>query len=220
MRNWESENPETCESLWDFFSVPTGMDKDVAINSILSECAELELLYTRFETLRAGIGTWTKRRLPIWEKLYASTQLEYDPIENYDRKEDWTDITGRQRQEQRQDAQTSKIKGTTDSSGNSDSTTTRNVLGYDGGSWTGREQDVVGASDRVNNSSSQDTTANINGSTEENENVNVTRTGRAHGNIGVTTTQKMIEEERDVVNYDIYQVIVQDFQNAFCLMVW
>ena len=47
-----------------------------------------------------------------------------------------------------------------------------------------------------------------------------THTERTHGNIGVTTTQQMIEEERRVVEFDIYHYIAEDFKADFCLLVY
>lgn len=37
------------------------------------------------------------------------------------------------------------------------------------------------------------------------------------GNIGVTTTQKMIEEEREVSKYNVYEDIARDFAYRFCI---
>lgn len=43
---------------------------------------------------------------------------------------------------------------------------------------------------------------------------------RAYGNIGVTTTQKMLQEEREIVDYDVISVIVSDFKRQFCVLVY
>lgn len=43
---------------------------------------------------------------------------------------------------------------------------------------------------------------------------------RARGNIGVTTTQQMIEQQRKIVDFDIYKYIIDDFKSQFCLMVY
>ena len=59
------------------------------------------------------------------------------------------------------------------------------------------------------------------GGTDEVESWNdVGRTGRAYGNIGVTTTQQMIEQERESVKYNMFNVIIHDFQERFCLMIY
>lgn len=43
---------------------------------------------------------------------------------------------------------------------------------------------------------------------------------RARGNIGVTTTQQMIEQQRKIVEFDMYKYIIDDFKQQFCLMVY
>lgn len=40
------------------------------------------------------------------------------------------------------------------------------------------------------------------------------------GNIGVVTTQAMIEAERSVSEFNIYDAISSDFKNRFCVMVY
>lgn len=53
-----------------------------------------------------------------------------------------------------------------------------------------------------------------------NTNTRGTHSGRAHGNIGVTTTQKMIEEERRVSGFNIYDYIADSFKKRFCILVY
>ena len=43
---------------------------------------------------------------------------------------------------------------------------------------------------------------------------------RARGNIGVTTTQQMIESEREVADFNMYDIIVSEFKQRFCLLVY
>lgn len=55
---------------------------------------------------------------------------------------------------------------------------------------------------------------------KENATVTVTHEYSKSGNIGVTTTQQMIEAERAVVLFDIYNKIADDFHRVFCLDVY
>lgn len=43
---------------------------------------------------------------------------------------------------------------------------------------------------------------------------------RAHGNIGVTTTQEMIEQERRINLFNIYDIIIEDFKMRFCILLY
>lgn len=40
------------------------------------------------------------------------------------------------------------------------------------------------------------------------------------GNIGVTTTQQMIEAERELVKFNIYDIIIDSFKQRFCLLIY
>lgn len=48
----------------------------------------------------------------------------------------------------------------------------------------------------------------------------IKRKARMWGNIGVTTTQQMIEEERRVSQFNIYDYIIESFKRRFCLMIY
>lgn len=84
--NWDS-------TILEGLTVPAGVDKSTLINNMLRECAELEILYPQPDTMKFFVGEWARERLPVWEKLAATLRFEYDPISNYDRKEEWTDVS-------------------------------------------------------------------------------------------------------------------------------
>lgn len=44
--------------------------------------------------------------------------------------------------------------------------------------------------------------------------------GRIHGNVGVTTTQALIQEERKVLEFNMYNMIADEFAEQFTLMVY
>ena len=46
------------------------------------------------------------------------------------------------------------------------------------------------------------------------------RTMHTSGNIGVTTTQQMIQAQRDIVRFTVYDTILQDFKERFCVQVY
>lgn len=82
--NWDT-------TILDGLTVPDDVDKNVLINNLLRECAELEIVYPQPEALKFFVKEWAKERLPVWERLTATLHYEYDPISNYDRREEWTD---------------------------------------------------------------------------------------------------------------------------------
>lgn len=80
----KAANPD----LFKEFQVPQGLDKETLTDKIFMECVELEMVYPNPFVLQGLIGVWSKSRLDVWQHLFNTTQYEYNPIENYDRKTD------------------------------------------------------------------------------------------------------------------------------------
>lgn len=65
--------------------------RDKIIDNILTDCAELEILYTQPDYLKFAIGNWWARKSNIYSALLETTLYKYDAIANYDRREEWQD---------------------------------------------------------------------------------------------------------------------------------
>lgn len=78
------------EQLFDGLRLPSGVNKDTFVNSLLAETAEFEILYPDPEFMANMIAVWSKKELPVWEKLEETLHYDYDPISNYDRHEEST----------------------------------------------------------------------------------------------------------------------------------
>lgn len=183
------------DTLFNEFNVPNGMDKQIAIDTICMRSREMEVLYPNLEFFALRIGMWSRKHQYNWKKLYDTTLLEYNPIENYDRVEEWND---------------------TDTESGS-STVTNEIMN----TGTVTEQNTAfnaGLADHAKEISDNDTTNN--GSGTNKRDAKHTRSGRAHGNIGVTTSQQMIQSEREVAIFNIYDIIAESFVENFCLMVY
>lgn len=179
-------------NLFDLMQLPDGVDMETALDNILFQCGEMELLYSEPSFLRAMIGNWSKRRTYKWKTLQDTTTLEYNPIENYDRQEEWSD----------EESGNSEAGGNTSTSGNS----LDKKKGFEGGDLV----ETSGASD----SSTAQTSSTGSSSTKSKH------SGYVHGNIGITTSQQMLMSERDVANFSIYDVIAQDFAREFCMYLY
>ena len=79
------------EQLFDGLRLPDGINRETFVDNLLAECAEFEVLYPDPFFLANMIAVWSNKEFPTWEKLYNTTMLDYDPISNYDRKEEWED---------------------------------------------------------------------------------------------------------------------------------
>ena len=199
------------DTLFNEFQVPDGMDKQIAIDTICMRSRELEVLYPNLEFFSMRIGMWSRKNQYNWKKLYDTTLLEYNPIENYDRMEDWTDT----------DSETG-----TNSRNNDIRNTISNEVTNSGNVTEQNTAFNAGLADHSKEISNNNTNSNGSGSTTENESgtnkrdLTHKRTGRTHGNIGVTTSQQMIQSEREVAMFNIYDIIANSFVENFCLMVY
>ena len=71
-------------TLFDGFKCPTGLDRDLVIDSIVMDTAEMELLYPDGEFMKGMIKLWSTKELPVWQKQVDTLALEYNPIWNKD----------------------------------------------------------------------------------------------------------------------------------------
>uniref|UniRef100_UPI003FEFCEBD hypothetical protein n=1 Tax=Prevotella sp. TaxID=59823 RepID=UPI003FEFCEBD len=74
------------------FMVPLGMDRQLAINVIRRHHGFAPLYRPDPRWMMNAIRDWTRENMPIWEKLYKTTVLEYNPIWNTDVTERTTDV--------------------------------------------------------------------------------------------------------------------------------
>ena len=211
-------------ALFDELELPGSMNKDVLIDNILYEAASLEAYYPDPNFMKFMIGRWSFMNQSVWQKLYDTTVLEYNPIFNYDRTEEWSE--NEQMLDKRTLTGTEMETSTDNSSGEIKSSGTvkseLNVSGYNESSYVPREQTIETPDTLTSNTSETDRIVSIDKNDTENmdrkrDNI---RTGRAFGNIGVTTTQQMIQQERETVLFNMYKVITDSFIERFCLMIY
>lgn len=172
------------DTIFDNMVVPSELDKDIIIKNILLECAELEILFADSDFFKWAVEQWSKKNAPIWERLYETTQYEYDPLYN--------------RYSTQKEISTIDLQDTDDTHNNFDYST--NAFNENG--LVQRDNDV-----RTHTNLGTDT-----GTIEKEITMK--------GNLGLTTVQKMIQEERDIQQFNIYDYIIDDFKQRFCLLVY
>lgn len=75
----------------DDFKLPDGIDRDDFVEMLLFDTAELELLTPDPDIMKQLLGRWSNVRVNAWSKMLETETVEYNPIHNYDRQEDWVD---------------------------------------------------------------------------------------------------------------------------------
>lgn len=183
---------------------------DIAIlrNTILLELGELEFIYPNPDFAKTAIELWSATRQNAWERLNTTAFLQYNVIENYDRYENITDEeSGESRSE-------SGLIGTTENDSNGSNTSKAKSAAFNSPTLYEHEN-----GENSGTSHSSTTTSNTGTVDGTNKRTNK-RESHIHGNVGVTTAQQMINEERKLLNFDIYKHITQEFKEHFCVMVY
>ena len=75
----------------DDFKLPEGIDREDFIEMLLFDTAEMELLTPDPDIMKQLLGRWSNVRVNAWSKMLDTETVEYNPIHNYDRQEDWVD---------------------------------------------------------------------------------------------------------------------------------
>ena len=79
------------QGLFDLFTIPEGLDKDTIINDIVYRAGDFPLLYINPDYTRFSLGAFSAKWLDTWQKWYDALSEEYDPLENYNRHEEYED---------------------------------------------------------------------------------------------------------------------------------
>ena len=184
------------DDLFKNMTVPSGVDKAKLIDTILMNGAEFEMVYGDADFNQFLIGTWSNKWYRTMQKWSEALAIEYNPLENYDRMEDWTDA--------KKSSELNTASSTSSGTGNNedkksayDSSTYQPYLKSDTSSTGSNESTGLSSGDEEG-----------------------THTGRTHGNIGVTTSQQMLQAELDISKFNLYDEISNLFLTEFCVYTY
>ena len=122
-------------TIFDNMVIPSDVVKADLIDMIIWECRELTVTVVSPTIIKRAIELWSKKNIYYWNELQKTMHYEYNPVENYDRREVTTDNfsnnniaheTGNNIVHQNGDTTTTHTGSTTDVL--SGSKTTTNVL--------------------------------------------------------------------------------------------
>lgn len=190
------------ESLSDYFLNQSAYDSAILLKegNLLMASDEAEII---INTINAVVHQLAPYK---WQKLYESMNLEYNPIWNVDGTE--TSVYG--------EHITTDLNGerhTTVTNGQKRSTSDYYTVPYDS------TTDHKTGSDQTTTDSVTDTTT-AEAVTDTNTSGAHTDTVTRQGNIGVTSTQNLIKQEREIVNFNLYHTILMDVVDAITIPIY
>lgn len=173
--------------------LPEEINRETLINQILFEGCTLYPIYQDPILFKRMVEHYFIMRLQIHEELAKTLEYSYNPLENYDRIED------RERTGDGTEAYERKRNLT----GNA--TTEEQVSAYNESSYQPQAKTTTISGDNEGEKLSRKTGEKG------------VEHSRIHGNVGVTTSQQMLEEQRRVVKFSLYEFIAAHFLKTFMI---
>lgn len=199
-------------SLFDGMVLPNGVDKDLVIDTIMQKYGDSPLDHEDPAYLKYYIPVWSKRNLDSWTKLFATLSFVYNPLENALLDETTEETRNIDRKQDRTGTASMQNSGTT----GVDKTAEHLVSAENASDYQPDNRDTGTEQTTVNQTTGTDSTEN----TTEQAAETVKSTYNRHGSIGVVTPQNMIQQEREVDKFVIYDYIADSFRDAFCLLLY
>ena len=179
-------------TLFDSFVYPDGMDKETIVTSILVACGDNEVRYPNPLRCKAMINHFFKSNEWRFNELWKTTQYDYDPLVNYD-----LEITVN-----RTNSAERNLNAELESGGTSES----QVSAFNSTAYQPERKAI----DSSNNSSNE--TENTSGEDSE--------IRHEKGDNSARSTQYMIKEQRDVVDFNLYEMIASEFEDFITIPVY
>lgn len=205
------------DDLFSGLTLPTGITKDVVIKNILKESADFETLYADPYFLQELITNWSAKWYDTFEKWYNALQIEYEPLYNFDRYEEWED-TGTS-------ASTNVGTGNVSNKTKTEETPTGEMIQDHYVTPYESNTKTLQGEDKTSYNTYKDTTETnaTSGTSTSNTGTGSTtgkHKGHLYGNIGVTTSSALLEEYLDISEWNLVQHITDIFMKEFCIMVY
>lgn len=204
--NWDN-------TIFDAMVLPDQIDKDTLVMNILDECAELEVLYTNPSFIKNAIGYWSLKRYHAWSKLETVLYENYDPFINIKRDEVRTITETRNLANSANE--TRNLAGSQNETRNLQDATKTNA--YDSGTGTPRE--TVDRTGTDNVSTTDTGTRNVSGT--DTGTITTTENFHVEGDSAITDAQDVaVKESKLRLEYDLYNIIIEEFKQRFCLLIY
>ena len=214
--------------LWENVTLPEGIEKNLLVNNILMNGGEFEVLYSDPDTARTFIGFWFRRNYRTFDKWIKALNIEYEPLYNYDRYEEWTDEETGETSTLYGHKNTRTLGSTMTQTNNLtetiDSETEGKRSAMDASTYQPYDQSIVDAETKntgtVTSTGSGSDTDTESGTDKNSRDLSTEHTGHLYGNIGVTTSQQMLQSELDIATWNIYEHITDMFLRDFTIPVY
>lgn len=211
-------NPE--RSVFQNIMLPNGIDKEILVGAIILRCQEFELLYSDPNFLIDAVNIWSRKNYWTFDKWVKAINIQYDPLYNYDRTEEYTDTHKGDYSKNGNGSSVGNTSTTNDLHSTNDVTLTHSEKAFNDTTLVNNQTDVTDQ-DTSDTGTVSGTYSNSNQDKESgDDSYTNTHKARLYGNIGVTTSQQMLQSELDIARWNLYEHIADLFASEFCIMVY
>ena len=186
----------TDETLFNDIEYSDRLDPGILVDTILLRCGNQFTYFQNEPMLRRAIKNFFKKYYVSFDRMAYALEIEYNPIENYDRTDDYTKTTDA--------SSTSNIKSESEANGT-------------------REDKVSAYNESVYQPKQYVDSDNSSSDTQDSESTNKVEEEyklHSHGNIGVTTSQKLASDEIRLRETSLYDKIAEMFEHDIMLQVY
>ena len=203
------------------FYYPDDSTRSRFLDYFFLEYGSFTPIYTEPEYLLAHIQAVSASLKYTIDKLYATLSLEYDPIENYDRHENWTDTRTPELTTEYNGGDTLTMAGG-ETEAREQHSIERQVSADNTGAYFPSEKTIEDPDTTTQTYNNRSDTRVYNNRTDVQTGTDENKhEGRVHGNIGVTTSQQMIQSERDdVAYYNFIDDVARLYGEKLCILIY
>lgn len=233
------------KNFFDKLTFPEGINHDLAVTNILHQAGDFEVLYPDLDFMMDACEMFSTKWQRTFEKWLEVMSIEYEPLDNYDRKEAWSDSysesnshsaslsSSESHSTSLSTSESHSMSGhTSTSDSTSNSTTTDNdISAFNANTLQNDTSSAVNAvtADRSSNDTQSHESDKTDSIFNEHQHFisgerdsDVKRSlgehrGRVHGNIGVMTTQSIYREQWELQKLNIYDEIYVLFAREFLI---
>lgn len=221
------------KSIMDACSITNdNFNKDDLLAAIISKGATFEALYADPDYFYLSVGYFWNRWSRTFTEWFNAFDIEYNPLDNYDRHEQIVDTTSDEGSGSNSESTTSthdaNNSGTLSNTTNEDSEShvENKVSAFDGNDYVPHDKsDTTGGVDTTiaqmtGDVIDEESTNNVMGSSTTKFDREFDHTAHIWGNIGVVTSSKMLEEYIKTRSINLYNKCADVFCNEMTLRVY
>lgn len=212
---FEEHNGKT---LFDEIRLPEKVNKDILIPYIITRAGDFPVMIIDPDYIYNMTINFFDAWYDNFEKLADVMSAEYDPLENYNRKEEEFSAGSDARTSSTNTDAERTSAATTNGAGHSQSTD-KISADDDQNSFVNRDQNTTDGNDSTASSGIVKDTGVV--TDNEKKQRADQRSLHAFGNIGTMTSQQMLESEWNIrTEMNIYEFIADKYVNEFCVAIY